>query len=218
MTAAPVHIVTVGRSVLGRPIKATVVGDPRAPRAVLVVGCVHGDERAGIAVVRLLRRAAPPAGTALWLVRTFNPDGTAAGTRGNARGVDLNRNAPWAWRPLPRGIFYAGPRPLSEPESRAIHRFVLVHHPAVSVWYHQAARLVDDSGGDRRLERRYARLVGLPFRRLQGSFPGSITRWQDHRFPRDTAFVVELPGGPLPAASARRHARAVLSLARSGHH
>ena len=217
-SASASWIVTVGRSVRGRPIRATVTGPAHAKRNVLVVGDVHGDEPAGIAIIRVLRRMAPPAGTALWLVRSFNPDGLAAHTRGNAHGVDLNRNAPFAWRPLPRGLFYSGPRPLSEPESRAAIRLIRRIRPAVTIWYHQHAALVDDHGGNRALERRYARLVGLPFRRIPGSYPGSLSVWQDHALPRTTAFVVELPAGSLSARSARRHAEAVLSLAGSGHH
>jgi hypothetical protein len=58
--------------------------------------------------------------------------------------------------------------------------------------------------------RAYARRVRLPWGRLPGSYPGSITKWQNHVQPRGEAFVVELPGGPLPAASVRRHAEAVL--------
>jgi protein MpaA len=68
----------IGRSVEGRPILARVVGDPRAPRRVLVVGCVHGDEPAGIAVTRSLRRAHVPSGVGLWIIDTVNP--TASGT------------------------------------------------------------------------------------------------------------------------------------------
>jgi protein MpaA len=210
-TAAP-RAVTIGRSVRGRPIMARVAGDAR--RRVLVVGCVHGDEPAGIAITRSLRRATPPPGVELWIVDTFNPDGRAAHTRQNAHGVDLNRNSPARWRPL-KGIFYSGPRPLSEPESKAIHRLVLRLRPAIAIWYHQHASLVDDSGGDQAVERRYARAVGLPFRHF-GDVPGSITSWQNATLRRDTAFVVELPAGKLSSTAVARHTNAVLALARAG--
>jgi len=207
----------VGRSVRGREIRSIVVGDPSARRHILIVGCVHGDEPAGIAVTHSLRHASVPRGVALWLVDEANPDGCHAGTRQNAHGVDLNRNSSWRWRGLgSRGAFdYSGPRALSEPESRAIRSLVRRLTPAVSIWYHQHAALVDDSGGDRKIERRYARLVGLPFGHL-GSFPGSITSWQNATFRAGTAFVVELPAGKLSQVAAQRHVRAVLALSAPG--
>jgi protein MpaA len=204
----------IGRSVKGRLIRGWQVGDPGSRRRVLVVGCVHGNEPAGDVITHRLRSAQPPPGTSLLIVDAFNPDGCAAGTRQNARGVDLNRNAPWHWQPLdrPGGTFYSGSRPLSEPESRAIVRFVRRYRPSISIWYHQHARLVDASGGDPRIERAYAHLVGLPFRHL-GVLPGTITGWQNATFSSDTAFVVELPAGRLSSRSADRHVAAVLSLA-----
>jgi hypothetical protein len=85
--------------------------------------------------------------------------------------------------------------------------------PAVSIWYHQHASLVDDSsGGSLAIERRYAHAVGLPLRNY-GFFPGSITGWQDHTYPRDTAFVVELGPGPLTPAAVARHVAVILALA-----
>jgi protein MpaA len=201
----------IGRSVEGRPILARVVGDPRAPRRVLVVGCVHGDEPAGIAVTRSLRRAHVPSGVGLWIIDTVNPDGLRDHTRQNADGVDLNRTFPVGWRPL-SGIFYSGRGPLTEPESIAIHRLIVRLHPAITVWYHQHAALVDDSGGSRAIERAYADRVGLSLRPY-GTVPGSITRWQDTTYRRDTAFVVELPAGPLSRAAVARHTNAVLALA-----
>jgi protein MpaA len=200
--------------VRGRPIVARVVGDPAASRHILIVGCVHGNETAGEAITRRLRSVAPPARTALWLVDEFNPDGCKANTRQNARGVDLNRNSAWHWQHLehPGGTYYSGTGPLSEPESQAINRLVSHLRPAVSIWYHQHASLVDDSsGGSLAIESRYARAVGLPLRNY-GVFPGSITTWQDVTYPRDTAFVVELPAGALPASSVARHVAAIMAL------
>jgi predicted deacylase len=52
--AAAPRSVLLGRSVDGRPIVAFELGDPHAARRVLVVGCIHGNEPAGIAVARRL--------------------------------------------------------------------------------------------------------------------------------------------------------------------
>jgi protein MpaA len=211
--AAARQAVILGHSRDGRPIRAIRLGDPAAPLAVLVVGCVHGNETAGRAVVaRLARTATAPRDVALWLLDTANPDGCAAYTRGNAAGVDLNRNFPYRWQSLPRGTYYSGPRALSEPESRALYRFLSREGPVVSVWYHQHARLVDWNG-DANVARRYARRVGLPAKIFYEA-PGSITRWLAHTFPGSTGLVVELPAGSLSGTSVRRHADAVLALAR----
>ncbi len=204
----------LGRSVQGRPIRITRIGDPAAPRRVLVVGAIHGNEPAGGAVVRALRSGPVPPGSQLWIVWDLNPDGAAAGTRQNAHGVDLNRNFPDGWRAQgrPFDTYYSGPRPLSEPESRLAARLIRRLRPSATVWYHQALALVDRGTADPGLVRRYARLAGLPVRRL-GFLPGVATRWQNHLLPSAGAFVVELPGGPLSPAGARRHARAVRAVA-----
>jgi protein MpaA len=214
----PIRIVVVGYSVEHRPIRAFVVGQPTASRRILVVGCIHGTEPAGEAITRRLRSMTPPPGAVWWLVDEFNPDGCLAGTRQNAHGVDLNRNAPWRWQHLeqPGGTFYSGPDALSEPESRAINQLVKALRPAVSIWYHQHASLVDSSsGGDPAIEGRYARIVGLPFRAYPAFVPGSITSWQNATFPTDTAFVVELPAGALPPSSVGRHVAAIVALSAS---
>ncbi len=210
------RIETIGRSVQGRPIRAVRVGDPRAPIRVLVVGEIHGTELAGRAVTRRLRRARPPEGVELWLVDQLNPDGAAAGTRQNARGVDLNRNFPFGWRPMgePFDTYHSGPGPLSEPESRAAADLIRRIQPRVTLYYHQMMALVDRGGGDRALERLYSRRSGLPYEAIPLP-PGAATGWQHDSFPRDTAFVVELPGGRLAARGVRRHADAVLALARA---
>jgi N-acetylmuramoyl-L-alanine amidase len=201
----------IGRSGQGRPIRAVRIGSPRARVKVLVVGSVHGDEPAGRAVVDRLRRARPPRGTALWLIEDANPDGSAVGSRHNAAGVDLNRNFPYRWRHQD-GVYESGPGPASEPETQAIQRFVERERPRITLWYHQAMRMVVKSTGDPALERLYSRRSGLPRRRLP-RYHGTAVSWQNTSFRGDTAFVVELPGGTLPAAGVRRHERAALALA-----
>src|SRR5260370_691787 len=142
-----VRVLGIGHSATGGEILVRIVGPSSASRRILVVGCVHGDERAGEGITRHLRTITPPQRTALWLVDEFNPDGCRANTRQNARGVDLNRNSPWHWQPLehPGGTFYSGSAPLSEPESRAIRALVMRLRPAISVWYPQHASLGEPS-------------------------------------------------------------------------
>ena len=201
----------VGHSVKGRPIVAISSGNTQEARLrVLVVGCIHGDETAGMRVARRLIAAAAPPRVALWVVPTLNPDGVAAGTRGNAHSVDLNRNFPFDWRPLGGGE-YSGPRSLSEPESRAGYRLIRRIRPDLTIWFHQPFGLVDRSGGDAAIERRYAALVGLPLVGLR-RYPGSASSWQNHTMAGSTAFVAELPA-VVPGRLVRRAARSALTLA-----
>jgi protein MpaA len=221
-TDVAVRDVVLGRSAQGRPVHLTRIGDPRAPVRVLVVGAIHGNEPAGRAVVARLRARPPrlPGDVALWLIDALNPDGVAAGTRQNARGVDLNRNFPdrWRFQGAPWNTFYSGRRPLSEPESRLAARFIARLRPAVTIWYPQALRLGDvGTVADRRVPWRYARTVGLPAVH-QLFLPGLATRWENHTIAGGSAFVVELPGGPLDLRSVARHARAVRDAALQARH
>jgi murein peptide amidase A len=204
-SAAP-QAPVIGHSVQGRAIVAYERGDRSAP-ATLVVGVIHGTEPAGLAVIAQLRRMPLPTHVHLWLVPTANPDGLAAGTRENAHGVDLNRNWPAAW--VHTGV--SGPRPLSEPESRALRAFILRVKPKLTIWYHQPLAEVYGSDPHVAVLKRYARLSGLPYRKLSAP-PGAATRWQRRRFPGSPAFVVEFPAGPISTATARRNAKAVLAL------
>jgi protein MpaA len=203
--------IVVGRSVRGRTIAARVLGPDSAPRKILLVGCIHGNECAGVRILSALARVPPPASIQLWLVPEMNPDGTAAGTRQNADGVDLNRNFPYHWQPVSDPTYYSGPHALSEPETRAAVGLISRTKPVVTIWYHQHEHLVDMAGGDRGIARRYAELAGLratclPF------LPGTASSWSNHTFPGTTAFVVELPAGAVGPAALRRHLRALRGL------
>ena len=203
--AAAVPAQVIGRSVQGRPILAYHVGDPVAPARVLVVGCIHGDECAAFPVVARLIRQRPPRGVQLWVVPSVNPDGRRAGTRGNAHGVDLNRNFPLRWRPIARpSRYHSGPRPLSEPESRAVANLVRTIKPDLSIWFHQPERNVRDP--DRSPEaRRYARLVGLPFLPLAAP-PGTVAEWTECARTRRRGLRRGAPAGP-PVRGRRRPPR-----------
>lgn len=203
--------VVIGHSVQGRPIVAWKYGRASARRKILVVGCIHGNECAGLAITAALRRQHLPNGVQLWLVPEMNPDGTAADTRQNAHGVDLNRNFPYRWRPISDPTYYSGPRATSEPETRAAMRLVRRIRPAVTISYHQHMDLVDMAGGDRGVARRYAQVAGLRPTCLT-FLSGVETGWSNHTFPGTTAFVVELPAGPVAPDALARHVRAVRAM------
>jgi murein peptide amidase A len=213
--AAPAKDV-IGHSRQGRPIVARELGDPSASRTVLVVGSIHGDETQGRRVVERLRRHSRRLRRAqLWTIETVNPDGVAAGTRGNARGVDLNRNFAAGWRSIPPSSgYYSGPHAFSEPETRAVRRFLRRLRPDVTIWYHQpfGRTLIPCERRGRRVAQRYARLSGLLARDCYPTPPGAATGWQDDAL-RKKAFVAEFGPGPLSRSQVRRHARAVLEIA-----
>jgi murein peptide amidase A len=176
----------IGHSVQGRAIVAYHLGNPDARRVAVVLGQMHGDEPAGPRVVRALRRAAARiSGVDLWVIPTMNPDGRAAHTRQNARGVDLNRNFPRRWRPL-TGEYYSGPGPRSEPETRAVLRFLRDLRPTYVVSLHQPLHGVDTTDGGRvdpALRHRLARRLGLPEKpfRCWSACHGNLTGWYTDR-------------------------------------
>lgn len=205
------RVVPLGRSWQGRPITAVEVGNSHGT-SVLVIGCVHGTETGGIAVARALERLAPR-DLDLWIVPDLNPDGVSAGSRQNAHGVDLNRNFPRRWRPM-SGVYASGPRPLSEREARIAHALILRLRPHLTVWFHQHLDLVWASGGERRIEKVFARVSGLPYHALP-PLAGSAIDWQNHALPGTTAFAAELPAGEPSRAAVARYVQAVLAAGRA---
>ena len=207
------EVIRFGTSGRGVPLVAVHVGDPTRP-PVLIVGCIHGDECAGLAVSTRLAALTPTgaAGANLWIVADLNPDGYARGTRTDGRGVDLNRNFPHAWRPGARGSRYPGPAAASEPEAASMVALLRRIHPAVGIWFHQALALIDNSEGPPRAEAAVARALGLPERSLP-DFPGSAIGYENSLMPR-SGFAVELRPGRLDSAATTRVIRAILTLVR----
>ncbi|MFM8994159.1 MAG: M14 family zinc carboxypeptidase [Actinomycetota bacterium] len=206
----------IGLSVLGREIEAFRYGT-EGGTVVLVVGVIHGDEAAGLQITDVLRTLQIQSGVDLWIIPSVNPDGTVAATRGNANRVDLNRNFPrdWAAQGGPGYWQYAGASAASEPETRAVVRFVRDVKPVLGIWYHQDLNMISPGTGfEGRVRARYATLTGLPLVRITGGrYTGVAATWQRNAVPKAVGFVVEL-GPTLSAAQARTHAIAVLAVAK----
>jgi murein peptide amidase A len=202
----------LGRSYDGRPIYVTRVGDPDGSR-VLVFGCSHGNEPAGIAVALALKFV--HTSDDVWIVPNLNPDGVAAGTRQNAHGVDLNANwsSEWQQRGVPWDVYYGGPYPFSERETRLARNLILRIHPRVTIWYHQHMDVVWAFGPSTRAGRIYSRVSGLPLYH-QHWLPGTATNWQNHHMPGTASLTIELPAGALSPQQVRQQVRAVLVVAR----
>jgi protein MpaA len=184
-----------GRSLRGRPLGVTRFG--AGARRVLVLGGVHGDEY-GTAVARALERyllahpRALPAGARGDVLACANPDGFAARSRGNTRGVDLNRNLPTRnWRSRLRAQdassllgLTGGRSPGSEPETKAVLKLLASRFDVV-VSLHSHAGILDCSGpGARALGRRMSALCGLPLGRLwyDPYITGSLGRYVPERY------------------------------------
>ncbi len=200
----------IGRSVNGRAIRAYHLGEPGKTKAV-VIGSMHGNEKAGMQVVDALRKGRPVVDVDLWVIPTVNPDGVARNQRGNAHGVDLNRNFAHHWAAL-TGSYYSGTGPLSEPESRALSRFLDRVRPTYVVSFHQPLNGVGSDNERRPFQRRLARGLGLrikPFN-CTGVCHGTMTSWYNANH-TGTAITVEFGSSPGRSYLRGRATRGTLS-------
>jgi hypothetical protein len=188
----------IGRSVAGRPIVARRQGNPAAARVLLVNGQMHGEEWPGPRSVTILRGLRSPADASyqIWTISTINPDGSRIGRRRNNHKVDLNRNFDDSWAPL----WDAGPRPESEPETRAMVRFLTWIQPDLIISLHGFSESVDTTGGGRRAAwaRDFSRISGIrPPKKVPcepGPCHGNMTEWYSRTSTTNgIAFTVEMP-------------------------
>ena len=191
---------SVGTTVLGRDITAWIKRERSFTHRVMVIGGVHGNEPVSPPTVRGLVDADVPDDVEVWLVPAMNADGTAAGTRCNANGVDLNRNFSWGWR-----ADTGGPGPISEPETQAMTELVERLQPDLVVWVHQPYGYAASIGAtDPAFEQAWAAASGVRTR------PGTTQHGGGESW---TAFVAERPsmlieidtwGADLPTTEAHR--------------
>lgn len=177
---------TYGRSVLGLPLE---VWRPRGECHLLVFAAIHGEEpETTYALSRALRQLAEPLSHSA-VVLAANPDGLIRGTRGNARGVDLNRNFPSRdWRPDPvthRSVLEEpsdimlspGTHPASEPETQALLALIDELRPRAVVALHAPLACIDDVNTSP-LGQYLALRTGMPLVRDVGyPTPGSFGSW-----------------------------------------
>jgi protein MpaA len=114
---------------------------------ILILGGVHGDESEGVVLANaLLNELLAPSprhelrsfNFQLTLIPIFNPDGLLANSRGNAHGVDLNRNLPTRdWSPgATTARYQPGPAPASEPENKSLVEFIEKESPDFIISLH----------------------------------------------------------------------------------
>ena len=145
----------IGLTAQGRPLEVFTFGQGEKQR--MIVAGIHGGYEGN--TIRLADELllfldehpeAIPSDTTLFILRSLNPDGDARSHdeygRVNANGVDLNRNFPvhwlaeWdrdgCWNELPTT---GGTGPGSEPETKALMRFLSAHKVDALISYHSAA-------------------------------------------------------------------------------
>jgi protein MpaA len=182
---------TYGSSVEGVPL--TVYMPESGAARMLILAAIHGDEDETTVVVSEALRCIPRGDLQAAVILCGNPDGLLRGTRGNARGVDLNRNFPTSnWDAAPvcyksrendaRDIALSpGPSAASEPETVALIALIDRLAPKAVISLHSALACVDDAGASplgRQLAERYA----LPFLTDIGyPTPGSMGTWASER-------------------------------------
>lgn len=202
----------IGQSVQGRDIVAYRLGEAGKPRVVLI-STMHGNERDTRSILGALRDGPRIRGVDLWVLPTYNPDGYALGTRQNARGVDLNRNYPKGW--IRQGAPYdSGPRAQSEPETRAVMRFLLDVNPSKLLSFHQPLYGVDTDTKSRWWATRVAEALQLPEKRFtcNNGCHGTMTMWFNAKFRNGYGLTVEYGRNPSRTSMTSTAPRQVLGL------
>jgi len=194
-----------GTSLEGLPLAVYLPDEGNAE--IVVLASIHGDEAETTVVVSEALRCLPRGDLRAAVILCANPDGMLRGTRGNGRGVDLNRNFPTSnWSP--DSVHYKsrandardialspGAKPASEPETSALLSLLERLKPRAVVSLHSALACVDDAGASH-LGRQLADRCALPFLTEIGyPTPGSMGTWAgEHRL---TLVTLELEDASL---------------------
>lgn len=173
ITPQQTQIETLGYSVQGRPIELITMG--YGPTRTMIIATIHGNEEAGTPLVAELRtylkqRPRLLESNTIFIVPVANPDGMALNVRGNANGIDLNRNFPASNR---INNHKNGIEGLTEPESQILHDLILREMPDRIVTLHQPLVCIDYDGPALAIAEHMAQFCDLPVKKLGGR-PGSM--------------------------------------------
>jgi hypothetical protein len=227
------RVVECGASIERRSIYAVEIGPPRARPLSITIAGLHALEWIGVecSLAWLERMAAsPPDERRILAFPVVNVDGYVhverdlrrgqrRFRRGNARGVDLNRNWPTLYRRRTVGIWNSGASALSEPETRAVSaaidrataqgaqdlRAVSLHSTGGKVLYPYGGRWTRarDFIALRDSAERVARILGKPYVAVQSSHwvPGFNARGMeiDHLYEAYGASALLIECGSLAA-------------------
>lgn len=202
-----------GYSSLGLPIIAYEFRN--SGPEVLILGGVHGDEVEGVLTAQaLLQRFMEsfPYQLNLVLVPQFNIEGVLNKTRGNARGVDLNRNLKtqdWSAEvKTPR--YHPGPFAGSEPENQALMNYIHEKKPKLILTLHSWYPVLNVNGdcrGEAEVLAKYTGYkiddeIGYPTPGCLGTYAG-LER-------QSPTLTYEIERGQDPAQILQMHVPAIL--------
>ena len=200
-----VQALPAGRSVQGRPVNTTAIGN--GDQCVMFIGGIHGNEPAGVGLCEQLAAYLGAHdelvyGLKVIIVPAANPDGLAGASRGNARGVDINRNFATSNY---RSSAINGGQAMSQPEAQYLRELIDRYHPVRIITIHQPLACIDYDGPAQALAAAVARASGLPIKKL-GARPGSLGSYAGVE--NGIAVVtVELPNGASNLTAAQVWAR-----------
>lgn len=193
---------TFSHSVLGAPLEVFSPAWNQTGRPLIIAG-QHGEEPETTSFLSTVLRSLPPESLQVDVILCLNPDGLVRGTRGNANGVDLNRNFPtddWSAAPVrtawehngPHEVAYSpGESPGSEPETQALLSLLEQRKPSWVVSLHAPLACVDDPQETRVGEWLSQQMALSRVSDIGYKTPGSFGSWAGEN--RQPLVTVELP-------------------------